>query len=229
MHPVLTPEEMRLADLRAVAAGTPVEVLMERAGRAVAWSIRRRLGRAAGLRVVVACGTGNNGGDGLVAARVLRGWGARVDVVPLAEGVDPVALERRLDRADLFVDAMYGTGFRGELAGDARLVHERVAARGVPVVAVDIPSGVDGGTGEVRGAAVRADWTVVFVATKPGLWFEPGRSHAGAVDGRPGRAGVQQQLPFRQRPERHRPAEAGDARGGQPHHGGCGPVRRARR
>jgi NAD(P)H-hydrate epimerase len=182
VHPVLTPEEMRLADLRAVAAGTPVEVLMERAGRAVAWSIRRRLGRAAGLRVVVACGTGNNGGDGLVAARVLRGWGARVDVVPLAEGVDPVALERRLDRADLFVDAMYGTGFRGELAGDARLVHERVVARGVPVVAVDIPSGVDGGTGEVRGAAVRADWTVVFVATKPGLWFEPGRSHAGTVE-----------------------------------------------
>lgn len=182
MRPVLTPEEMRLADLRAVAAGTPVEVLMERAGRAVAWSVRRRLGRAAGLRVVVACGQGNNGGDGLVAARVLRGWGARVDVVSVADGVDPQVLDRWLGRADLFVDAMYGTGFRSELAGAARLVHDRVVARAVPVVAVDVPSGVDGSTGEVRGAAVRADWTVCFVAVKPGLCLEPGRSHAGAVE-----------------------------------------------
>ena len=182
MQPVLTPEEMGAADRRAIAAGTPVEVLMDRAGRAVAWSLRRRLARAAGLRVVIACGKGNNGGDGLITARVLRGWGARVDVVRVGEGVDGDALRRMVARADVVVDAMYGTGFRGALTDDALAVCDAFAAFAGPVIAVDIPSGVDGLTGEVRGTAVRADATVVFAAAKPGLLFEPGRTYAGAVD-----------------------------------------------
>ena len=182
MQPVLTPEEMGAADRRAIAAGTPVEVLMDRAGRAVAWSIRRRLARAAGLRVVIACGKGNNGGDGLITARVLRGWGARVDVVRVGEGADGDALRRMVARADVVVDAMYGTGFRGALTDDALAVCDAFAAFAGPVIAVDIPSGVDGLTGEVRGTAVRADATVVFAAAKPGLLFEPGRTYAGAVD-----------------------------------------------
>jgi NAD(P)H-hydrate epimerase len=180
--PVLTPEEMAEADRRTIASGTPLAVLVERAGRAVAWSIRRNLGRAAGLRVVVARGKGNNGGDGLVAARVLRGWGARVEVVRVGEGVDRSLLARAVDRADVLVDAMYGTGFRGELAGDALAVCDAFWEHGGPVVAVDIPSGVDGLTGTTRGAAVDAAWTVTFAAAKPGLFFEPGRTLAGDVE-----------------------------------------------
>ena len=77
MEPVLTPDAMGDADRRAIAAGTPVEVLMGRAGRAVAWEARRLVGGTYGRRVVLVCGKGNNGGDGLVAARVLAGWGMR--------------------------------------------------------------------------------------------------------------------------------------------------------
>ena len=181
MQPVLTPEEMGAADQRAIAAGTPGEVLMDRAGRAVAWAVRRRLGRTYGVRAVIACGKGNNGGDGLVVARVLRGWGARVDVVMVGEGVDEAALTRAVARAHVVVDAMYGTGFRGELGGDALAVADAFAEFAGPVVAIDIPSGVDGLTGEARGAAVRADETVCFAALKPGLCCEPGRSLAGVV------------------------------------------------
>ena len=182
MQPVLTPEEMGAADRRTIAAGTPEAVLMDRAGKAVAWSIRRRLGRAAGLRAVIACGKGNNGGDGLVVDRVLRGWGARVEVVRVGEGVDAGGLGRAVARADVVVDAMYGTGFRGELTGDALLVRDAFAGFAGPLVAIDIPSGVDGLTGAVTGRAVEADWTVSFAAAKPGLCFEPGRSLAGEVE-----------------------------------------------
>ena len=181
MQPVLTPEEMGAADRRAIAAGTPFAVLMDRAGSAVAWAVRRHLGRAAGLRVVIACGRGNNGGDGRVAARVLRGWGARVDVIEVGSQIDAAVLARVVARADVVVDAMYGTGFRGALTEGALEVCDAFAAFSGPVIAVDIPSGVDGLTGEVRGAAVRADATVAFAALKPGLLFEPGRTHAGAV------------------------------------------------
>jgi NAD(P)H-hydrate epimerase len=179
VDPVVTPAEMAECDRRTIAAGTPVEVLMDRAGRAVAWEVRRRLDGCYGRRVVVACGKGNNGGDGRVVARVLEGWGVRVDVLDVAEGVAAEVRARALDRADLLVDAMYGTGFRGTLDGDAAAV--AAASERLPTVAVDIPSGVDGATGAAEGAAVRADATVTFAARKPGLCFEPGRSRAGAV------------------------------------------------
>jgi len=181
VQPVLTPEEMGDADRRAVAAGTPVAVLMERAGRAVAWAVRAHLGRTYGVRAVIACGKGNNGGDGLVAARVLAGWGVRVEVLRIGTGLDSAHVARAVARADVAVDAMYGTGFRGALDGDARQFAEATATVGVPVVAVDVPSGVDGLTGAVTGVTVRADRTVTFAALKPGLLFEPGRSLAGAV------------------------------------------------
>ena len=112
MRPVLTPAEMGEADRRTIDAGTPVDVLMERAGRAVAWTVRREMGGTYGRRAVVVCGKGNNGGDGLVAARALREWGVRVDVFTLEGGVDRQLCERALLRADAFVDAMFGTGFR---------------------------------------------------------------------------------------------------------------------
>jgi NAD(P)H-hydrate epimerase len=181
VEPVLTPEQMGAADARAVAAGTPVEVLMERAGRAVAWTVRRALSGTYGRRVVVVCGKGNNGGDGLVAARVLAGWGVRTHVLELAAGIDRRRAERAFAEADVVVDAMYGTGFRGTLEGDAAWFVEQLDGFDGEVVAVDIPSGVDGLTGTVWGPVVRATRTVTFAARKPGLVFEPGRSLAGAV------------------------------------------------
>ena len=181
MDTVLTPDAMGAADARAIAAGTPVEVLMERAGRAVAWTVRRALAGTYGRRVVLVCGKGNNGGDGLVAARVLAAWGVRTGVFELVEGIDRRRCKRALAHADVVVDAMYGTGFRGTLEGDAAWLVQQLAGFDGEVVAVDIPSGVDGLTGMVWGPVVRATRTVTFAARKPGLVFEPGRSLSGDV------------------------------------------------
>lgn len=188
MREVLTPAQMAKADQVAVAAGTPTELLMERAGRAVAWSTRRLLGRLYGRRAVVVCGNGNNGGDGIIAARVLGRWGVRVAVFHLADFADGAGNSGRADymrelaRSDIAVDAMYGIGFHGALGGEAAWVAQSLADSTLPVVSVDIPSGVDGLTGEVRGAAVRATATVCFAALKPGIVLEPGASYAGAVE-----------------------------------------------
>jgi hydroxyethylthiazole kinase-like uncharacterized protein yjeF len=178
---VLTPAEMGEADRRAIANGTPEAVLIERAGTAVAWRVRSALGGSYGRRAVVVCGKGNNGADGHVAARVLRPWGVVVDEFALADGIDHDEVGRALERADVFVDAMFGTGFRGRLEGDAARVASRANAAAALVVAVDIPSGVNGATGTAE-VAVEADLTVCFAALKPGLVFEPGRMHAGHVD-----------------------------------------------
>ncbi|HEY3724870.1 MAG TPA: NAD(P)H-hydrate dehydratase [Acidimicrobiia bacterium] len=181
MRPLVTPAEMAEADRRTIASGTPESVLMERAGRAVAWAVRSRCGGTYARHAIVVCGKGNNGGDGLVTARALRAWGMRVDVFALESGIDRVRLSRALGRADVVVDAMFGTGFHGALEGDAAWIAEAIAAAPVGVVAVDIPSGVDGLTGATDGPVVDADRTVTFAATKPGLVFQPGRSHAGTV------------------------------------------------
>jgi ADP-dependent NAD(P)H-hydrate dehydratase / NAD(P)H-hydrate epimerase len=178
---VVTPTAMAEADRRAIAAGTPVGVLVERAGRAVAWTARDLLDGCYGRRVLVACGKGNNGADGLVAARVLRGWGVHVEVAELASPVSRDRVARAMQRADLFVDAMFGTGFRGELDGDAAWLARTARTSGTTVLAVDIPSGVDGCTGATPGEAVQADATVTFAARKTGLCFEPGRTSAGEV------------------------------------------------
>lgn len=187
MEPVLTPEEMAHADRAAIEAGTPEAALVLRAGRAVAWAARRVLGGTYGRRVVVVAGKGNNGADGRVAASVLERWGARVDTYELAAGIAPDVFVRAIRRSDLVVDAMFGTGLRGELTGDALTVAQVVADEqsrrpSVRVLAVDIPSGVDGSTGAVPGAAVRADSTVTFGARKPGLLFAPGSTYAGTVE-----------------------------------------------
>jgi NAD(P)H-hydrate epimerase len=179
MRTVATPAEIAEADRRAIAAGTPEAVLVERAGDAVAREAVRMLGGTYGRRVVVVAGRGNNGADGIVAADCLRSRGVGVDVLRLDAGVLVSALLRVFARADLVIDAMFGTGFRGALDGDAAIVGR--ALEGKRVLAVDIPSGVDGTTGEVRGSAVRAETTVTFAALKPGLLFEPGRTNAGRV------------------------------------------------
>jgi NAD(P)H-hydrate epimerase len=133
---------------------------------------------------VVVCGKGNNGADGVVAARVLRRWGFGVEEFHLADGIDRACFDAATARADVLVDAMFGTGFRGALEGDAAYVAARAADATATVVAVDIPSGVNGKTGRVApdGAAVDADLTVCFAALKPGLLFAPGRALAGDVE-----------------------------------------------
>jgi ADP-dependent NAD(P)H-hydrate dehydratase / NAD(P)H-hydrate epimerase len=182
VKPVLTPDEMAAADRRAIAAGTAETVLVERAGRAVARHALQVLSGTYGRRAVVVCGKGNNGADGRVAARVLRARGVGVDEFALADGIDGAALQRAVARADLAIDAMFGTGFRGRIEGDASQVVGVFDAARATVLAVDIPSGVDGATGAVIGPAVTADATVCFAAWKPGLLFEPGRSLAGRVE-----------------------------------------------
>jgi ADP-dependent NAD(P)H-hydrate dehydratase / NAD(P)H-hydrate epimerase len=179
--PVLTPAEMAAADRRAVDGGTPIDVLVRRAGHALARAALAELGRGYGRRVAVVAGKGNNGADGRVAARLLAARGVGVDVVDLHPALDRCALRRALGRADLVVDAMFGTGLARPLDGDAAAAVELVHASGRPVLAADIPSGVDGATGATPGPTVDAVATLCFQALKPGHLFEPGRSHGGRV------------------------------------------------
>lgn len=162
--PVVTPEEMAAID---AAAAEPVEVLIARAGGALAAEARRMLGGTYGRRVVVVAGKGNNGADGRVAAERLAARGVRVRVVDAADGLGP------LPAADLVIDAAYGTGFRG--------AYRAPDPGGAPVLACDIPSGVVGLSGEADPDAVTADRTLTFAALKPGLLLQPGRSRAGTV------------------------------------------------
>ena len=168
VRPVVTPAEMRAVDAAAVE---PVEVLVERAGRAVARSALDLLGGAYGRRVVVLAGPGTNGADGRVAARRLERAGVRVSVLDVATFDE--GQRRRLPACDLVVDAAYGTGFRG------RWAPPDVGA--APVLAVDLPSGLDGLTGEASGAVLAAVRTVTFAAHKPGLLLGAGPALAGEV------------------------------------------------
>jgi len=171
MQPVLTVSEMNAVDAEA-ARTTPLDVLVGRAGNAVAGAALSLLGGAYGRRVAVVAGPGNNGADGRVAAAILAGRGARVTVVEA--GADPAEAARGFDSADLVIDAAFGTGFRGEYAFPD-------VPPGVPVLAVDIPSGVHGDTGEASGAPAPATATVTFVALKPGLLQGDGADLSGQV------------------------------------------------
>jgi ADP-dependent NAD(P)H-hydrate dehydratase / NAD(P)H-hydrate epimerase len=167
LEPLYTAAEMRRAEEGYPGYPDTVSELMERAGRAVAREAMRAFPRA--RRFAVVCGGGSNGGDGRVAARVLREGGRE------AVETDDV------DGYDVIVDALFGTGFHGAPRPDAAALIERVNEAGVPVVAVDLPSGVNASTGEVEGAAVRASHTVTFHGRKVGLVVAPGRFHAGRV------------------------------------------------
>jgi hydroxyethylthiazole kinase-like uncharacterized protein yjeF len=164
MQPILTPAEMAAVD---AAASVPIEELIDRAGRAVAREALDMLGGAYGRVVRVIAGKGNNGNDGRVAAEVLRRRGVQVDVIDAAE---PPA---ELAPADLVIDAAYGTGFRGSWSPPD--------VQGAPVLAVDVPSGLDALDGTLSGRALVADRTVTFHAVKPGLLFGAGPRLAGQL------------------------------------------------
>ncbi len=197
LTPLPGAEAMRAADAAAIAAGTPGIELMERAGRGLADVVAQEV--PAGLLVIV-CGKGNNGGDGYVAARLLRAAGREVRLVataPVAElggdarlaadaldGPGPVPLERgALAGAAGVVDCVLGTGTSGPPRGAAAEAVRLVCSAEVPVIACDVPSGVDASTGAVADPelVVRATATVTFAAAKPGLWVHPGKACAGSV------------------------------------------------
>ncbi|HEU4450859.1 MAG TPA: NAD(P)H-hydrate dehydratase [Gaiellaceae bacterium] len=190
-EPVYTAEEMRAAE--AAYAGTTLE-LMERAGRRVAEEVLERY--PAARRIAVWCGTGANGGDGFVAATELARARRECSVRLVGEegrvaGDAATSLRRAREAgvpfvdepgpADVVVDALFGTGFSGRPRREAERAIATVNDAGVPVVAVDLPSGVDASTGTVAGAAVRAELTVTFHGLKVGHVVAPGRFHRGAV------------------------------------------------
>lgn len=171
MKPILSVAEMREVDTGAIAE-VGVEALVARAGAALAWSVRRRMGGTYGRRVVVVAGPGHNGDDGRVAGGWLARWGARVSIVDAAERGEPPP---RVPACEAVIDAAYGTGFRGDYHAP------RVPARAL-VVAADIATGVDGDTGGACEGAVLADATVTFGALKPGLVVGEGRARSGEVE-----------------------------------------------
>ena len=195
MHRLLTPKEMDHADRLTGDSGTSVLTLMERAGRAVADQAMRLCLRAG--RIILLCGPGNNGGDGFVAAYILAGRGYAVDVATL-NGLLPVsgpagAVARcwkgnvlpfstlAFDHYDLCVDAVFGSGLTRDVSGEAAACLQRLSQSGLKNLAVDVPSGLDGESGRIRGFAARADLTVTFFRQKPAHFLQPGRTLCGEV------------------------------------------------
>ena len=190
-HAVLTVAQTAGADRRTIAAGTPGTVLMENAGTAVTGVI---LQRWSPRPVAVLCGPGNNGGDGFVVARQLKdaGWPVRLALLGPRENLtgDAAAMAARWDAAvepldadatrgaQLVVDAVFGAGLNRDVTGPAAAALEAVPA---PCIAVDMPSGVDGDTGQVRGPAPHAATTVTFCRAKPGHLLMPGRDLCGEL------------------------------------------------
>ncbi len=195
MLELLTAEEISRAEQLAAEAGTSTLTMMENAGRGVAEEVVRRYPR--GSRVTVLCGPGNNGGDGFVCARFLRERGYHVRLALLGrpedlkrdpkemarrwdEAIEPMSLQS-LEGAQIIVDAIYGTGLRETVTGMPAQIIEEVTARGLPVVAVDIPSGIDATTGTVKGVAFKSVATVTFFRRKTGHVLFPGRLYCGDV------------------------------------------------
>ncbi len=192
-HALLACEEMRRAEALSVERGPRrFYDLMKEAGKAVAQAIMDRYPKG---RVLVLAGTGNNGGDGYVAAQALRdaGWSVRVGALgkPTTPDADRAAWTWRgetvplavalLDEADIVIDALFGTGLTRPLEGLAADIVRALGARQIPVACADFPSGIDGDTGRVMGVAVRAQLTVTFFRKKRGHALMPGLERGGEI------------------------------------------------
>ncbi|MBI3444869.1 MAG: NAD(P)H-hydrate epimerase, partial [Magnetospirillum sp.] len=191
---ILTVAQMYRADSLAMEAGTPGERLMEAAGWAVAREVRRRFAKG---RVTILCGPGNNGGDGFVVARLLErdGWPVRLALLGEVGALkgDAALMAGRwrgrvemlslavLESCAIVVDAMFGAGLARPLDGMARAVVEEIGRRQLPVIAVDVPSGVAGDSGAILGGAPDCVATVTFFRPKPGHFLLPGRLKCGEV------------------------------------------------
>jgi ADP-dependent NAD(P)H-hydrate dehydratase / NAD(P)H-hydrate epimerase len=195
MIELLTAKEMTEADRLTIAAGTPGIELMDRAGSAVADAVAAA--HSAASRVVVLAGPGNNGGDGFVAAQVLRDRGYVVRILLVGDLAklkgDAALAAKRWDSkveaaspeglagADVVIDALFGAGLDRPVEGLALRMIEAANESGIPAIAVDLPSGVNGTSGAVMGAAIRATRTVTFFRRKPGHLLLPGRCYCGLV------------------------------------------------
>ena len=208
---VMTRDEVRAFDAWAInTLGIPGVVLMENAGRSCAELIEDKLKDVAEQKICIFCGTGNNGGDGYVIARHLVNHGIKVTVVLcgdrskikgdaktnldiLEQMGGSVELLNPSDRdiasrvghfcagAGIIVDSIFGTGLRGQLSDEYKRLIESINACGSPVLAVDIPSGLDCDTGETLGEAIRAAWTVTFVAVKKGFLSANSTRYTGEI------------------------------------------------
>jgi ADP-dependent NAD(P)H-hydrate dehydratase / NAD(P)H-hydrate epimerase len=206
---IVTAAQMKELDRRTIAEAKVLgATLMERAGSGVVEAMGRAAGPLAGKTVTILCGKGNNGGDGFVVARLLRKQRAAVRVLLLAGpgdlSGDAKTMYRRflsaagaksvsaapsadtirtsLAQSDLIVDALLGTGLSASVSAPYRTAIEAINEASVPVVAVDLPSGIHADTGAVMGAAVRADMTVTFGLPKLGLYTGAGLDHAGRIE-----------------------------------------------
>ena len=208
---VMTRDEVRAFDAWAInTLGVPGVVLMENAGRSCAELVKDKLKDVADPKVCIFCGTGNNGGDGYVIARHLINGGFDVTVVICGDRekikgdakINLDVLERmgrpieRLNPADanlagrvqhltagaqVLVDSLFGTGLRGELSDEYRRLIENINACRRPILAVDIPSGLDCDSGRPLGAVIKAAWTVTFVAVKKGFTFADAARYTGEI------------------------------------------------
>lgn len=194
MFEILTTDQMYEADRRTIDGGIAGDVLMENAGRAVYEEIVRHWSPRS---VSVLCGPGNNGGDGFVIARLLReaGWSVRLglmgDVAALKgdaahhaarwEGASERLSPALVVGADLVVDCIFGAGLVRDITDDIAVLVTTINSSTASVVSVDVPSGVDGNTGMIRGCAIKADLTVTFCRAKPGHYLLPGRLMCGEL------------------------------------------------
>ncbi|MDD5327718.1 MAG: NAD(P)H-hydrate epimerase [Phycisphaerae bacterium] len=204
-------EQVRAFDARAInELGIPGAVLMENAGRSCAELIKERLAEVKNPKVCIFCGTGNNGGDGYVIARhllnsnfevvvvicgdrskikgdakinldILEKMGQQVEQLNLNEGDIPEKVKTFTADANMLVDGLFGTGLNGQLNDEYKQLIESINSRNCPILAVDIPSGLDCDTGEPLGAAIRASFTVTFVAVKKGFTVAKANAYTGEI------------------------------------------------
>lgn len=201
-HELYTVDQVRALDRRAIdVLGIPGYELMQRASAAALVCLRQRWPHA--RRIAVYCGPGNNGGDGFLLAALAREAGLHADVIALGEsqGEDASRARREFEQgggavhlwhgsgelplADVQVDALFGTGLRRALAPEVAQLVRQVQANGAPILALDVPSGVNADTGEVPGEAIQADLTVTFIAIKRGLYTGQAPGYVGQVQFEP--------------------------------------------